>query len=364
MLRAVSALLALLLLAPATGAAADGQPARPPAGERGGPDPLRRARRHLPRQPARRLHGEELRRRLRDRPRDPRDPLPDLQRPGRRLPARHAPAELGLPADRPGAFRGPGPQPRARQRAVVPEPEAGVAAREARPPHDRGRGRLEAIDEDRLLGRPRAGRHDPGRSHAPRGGRPGRHERDTPALRGERVVFTSDGPGCSLEAQDFFDDDRKLTYSCYEPEGRSSAWTIDLATGERSTSRPRSASTTRSRASSPTAATPASRATTSRGRSATRPASATSTSGSSGWTGPAATSPGSRPSTTTRAGRPPTQSSRATAASWPSRSRAPPTRPASATASCCCTSTGTARTELRRRPRVTLASRRPRSHES
>ena len=55
----------------------------------------------------------------------------------------------------------------------------------------------------------------------------------TPALRDERVVFTSDGPGCSLEAQDFFDDDRKLTYSCYEPEGRSSAWTIDLATGER-----------------------------------------------------------------------------------------------------------------------------------
>ena len=56
---------------------------------------------------------------------------------------------------------------------------------------------------------------------------------ETPALRGEHVVFTSDGPGCYLEAQDFFDDDRKLTYSCYEPEGRSSAWTIDLATGER-----------------------------------------------------------------------------------------------------------------------------------
>ena len=54
-----------------------------------------------------------------------------------------------------------------------------------------------------------------------------------PALHGERVVFTSEGPGCSLEAQDFFDDDRKLTYSCYEPEGRASAWTIDLATGER-----------------------------------------------------------------------------------------------------------------------------------
>jgi len=55
----------------------------------------------------------------------------------------------------------------------------------------------------------------------------------TPALRDERVVFTSDGPGCHPEAQDFFDDDRKLTYSCYEPEGRASVWTLDLATGER-----------------------------------------------------------------------------------------------------------------------------------
>jgi hypothetical protein len=54
-----------------------------------------------------------------------------------------------------------------------------------------------------------------------------------PALTGEHVVFTSDGPACSLEAQDFFDQDRKLTYSCYEPEGRASVRTIDLATGER-----------------------------------------------------------------------------------------------------------------------------------
>jgi hypothetical protein len=56
---------------------------------------------------------------------------------------------------------------------------------------------------------------------------------EAPALKAERVVFTSDGPGCHLEAQDFFDDDRKLTYSCYEPESRASVWTIDLATGER-----------------------------------------------------------------------------------------------------------------------------------
>jgi Tol biopolymer transport system component len=55
----------------------------------------------------------------------------------------------------------------------------------------------------------------------------------TPALRGERVVFTSEGKGCHPEAQDFFGDDRKLTYSCYEPDGGASVWTIDLETSER-----------------------------------------------------------------------------------------------------------------------------------
>ena len=56
---------------------------------------------------------------------------------------------------------------------------------------------------------------------------------DAPTLRGERVVLTTEGPACHPEAQDFFDDDRKLTYTCYEPEGRASVWTLDLATGER-----------------------------------------------------------------------------------------------------------------------------------
>ena len=55
---------------------------------------------------------------------------------------------------------------------------------------------------------------------------------DPPTLRDERVVLTTDGPACHPEAQDFFDDDRKLTYTCYEPEGRASVWTLDLATGE------------------------------------------------------------------------------------------------------------------------------------
>jgi Tol biopolymer transport system component len=56
---------------------------------------------------------------------------------------------------------------------------------------------------------------------------------ETPALRGERVVLETEAPGCNPEAQDFFEDDRKLTYSCYEPEGRASVWTLDLETGAR-----------------------------------------------------------------------------------------------------------------------------------
>ena len=54
---------------PGHGEAADGQPARSPAAERRGAHPLRRAGRLLSRRPARRLHGQELRRRVRDRPR-------------------------------------------------------------------------------------------------------------------------------------------------------------------------------------------------------------------------------------------------------------------------------------------------------
>jgi Tol biopolymer transport system component len=56
---------------------------------------------------------------------------------------------------------------------------------------------------------------------------------ERPALKNEHVVLTSDGPACTLEAQDFFDEDHRLTYSCYEPEGRASAWTLDLVAGEK-----------------------------------------------------------------------------------------------------------------------------------
>ncbi|MGQ9919185.1 MAG: hypothetical protein ACUVS7_17405 [Bryobacteraceae bacterium] len=52
-------------------------------------------------------------------------------------------------------------------------------------------------------------------------------------LKNRRVVVESPDDTCTLEAQDFFDNDRKLTYSCYERGGGASVWTVDLETGER-----------------------------------------------------------------------------------------------------------------------------------
>ncbi|MCS7041506.1 MAG: hypothetical protein NZR01_01805 [Bryobacteraceae bacterium] len=52
-------------------------------------------------------------------------------------------------------------------------------------------------------------------------------------LRNRRVAVESPDDSCTLEAQDFFDNDRKLTYTCYERGGTASVWTVDLETGER-----------------------------------------------------------------------------------------------------------------------------------
>jgi Tol biopolymer transport system component len=51
-----------------------------------------------------------------------------------------------------------------------------------------------------------------------------------PGLRNPTVILESPDRGCVIEAQDFFDNDRKLTYSCYEREGGASVWTIDRQT--------------------------------------------------------------------------------------------------------------------------------------
>lgn len=54
----------------------------------------------------------------------------------------------------------------------------------------------------------------------------------TPKLINQRTVYESKDRSCTIEAQDFYDNDRKMTFTCYEPEGRASVMGIDLQTGE------------------------------------------------------------------------------------------------------------------------------------
>lgn len=54
----------------------------------------------------------------------------------------------------------------------------------------------------------------------------------SPRLVNKRLVYESRSNDCRLEAQDFFDNDRKMTMTCYEPKGLASVMTIDLATGK------------------------------------------------------------------------------------------------------------------------------------
>lgn len=51
------------------------------------------------------------------------------------------------------------------------------------------------------------------------------------ALKNKRVVYESPTNACTLEAQDFFDNDRRMTFTCYEPEGKASVRTLELASG-------------------------------------------------------------------------------------------------------------------------------------
>jgi hypothetical protein len=51
-----------------------------------------------------------------------------------------------------------------------------------------------------------------------------------PKLVNKTMVYESKDRNCVLEAQDFYDNDRKMTFTCYEPQGLASAMGIDLAT--------------------------------------------------------------------------------------------------------------------------------------
>jgi hypothetical protein len=52
-----------------------------------------------------------------------------------------------------------------------------------------------------------------------------------PRLINRKTVYESKDASCRLEAQDFYGNDSKMTFTCYEPHGLASVMTIDLATG-------------------------------------------------------------------------------------------------------------------------------------
>ena len=53
----------------------------------------------------------------------------------------------------------------------------------------------------------------------------------TPRIVNPKTVYQSKDKSCVLEAQDFYDNDNKMTFTCYEPQGLASAMGIDLKTG-------------------------------------------------------------------------------------------------------------------------------------
>jgi len=50
------------------------------------------------------------------------------------------------------------------------------------------------------------------------------------SLANKTVVYESTNNGCTIEAQDFYDRDTKMTFTCYEPKGLASVMGIDLKT--------------------------------------------------------------------------------------------------------------------------------------
>ena len=48
----------------------------------------------------------------------------------------------------------------------------------------------------------------------------------------KKTVYESKDRSCVIEAQDFYDNDNKMTFTCYEPQGLASVMGIDLKTGQ------------------------------------------------------------------------------------------------------------------------------------
>jgi Tol biopolymer transport system component len=53
-----------------------------------------------------------------------------------------------------------------------------------------------------------------------------------PKLINRKTVYVSKDRSCTLEAQDFYDNDKKMVFTCYEPKGAASVMGIDLETGQ------------------------------------------------------------------------------------------------------------------------------------
>ena len=53
-----------------------------------------------------------------------------------------------------------------------------------------------------------------------------------PKLVNSKTVYESKDRNCVIEAQDFYDDDKKMVFTCYEPHGAASVMGIDLITGQ------------------------------------------------------------------------------------------------------------------------------------
>jgi hypothetical protein len=51
-----------------------------------------------------------------------------------------------------------------------------------------------------------------------------------PRLINKAVVYESPDSSCTIEAQDFYDNDSKMTFTCYQPKGLASVMGIDLKT--------------------------------------------------------------------------------------------------------------------------------------
>ncbi len=54
----------------------------------------------------------------------------------------------------------------------------------------------------------------------------------TARLTNKQMVYESGSKACTIEAQDFFDNDQKMTFTCYEPKGLASVMVIDLKSGK------------------------------------------------------------------------------------------------------------------------------------